>query len=187
MSTSSFANFQKGKLSFDSTVRYRDSDSDSEEYYELTGDSFYKRKIDKDGAIVDNNELSLRCLESEKQRLSELLSLIGTEITDPTRLMDIGMLYETGLAGIDRNLAKAWECYLKAAQLGDQKAIEFVMEVFSDESRKDLRKLLKNRAVSKEYYPVFFELGRRVNNTKLSAKLLSYKKALEKDEAGLKS
>ena len=157
-----------------------DSDEDDEENYEEYGDNF-DCKVDKDGNIVGDKKLEQLCISSENRVFSELLALMETGTDDPRKLIDLGMLYETGLAGIDRNLTKAWDCYLKAAQTGDKKAVEFVTELFSDESRKALRELLKNKCISKEAYPVFFDIGARKNDAELNAELLDYKGTLEND------
>ena len=157
-----------------------DSDEDYEKNYEEESDSF-DGKVDKDGNIVGDKELEQLCITSENRVFSELLVFTETGADDPRKLIDLGMLYETGLAGIDRNLTKAWDCYLKAAQTGDKKAVEFVTELFSDESRKTLRELLKNKCISKEAYPVFFDIGVRKNDAELNAELLDYKGTLEND------
>ncbi len=187
--------FKKGALSFCSLERRvvepdwdEDEDDEDDEDDDDFDDDFEEEyeedewslncNIDNDGNIVDDKELSSECLKSEKECLSELLSLIEAETADTTRLMDIGMLYETGLAGVDRNLPKAWDCYLRAAQTGDQKAIEFIREIFSDDNRKALRELLKSKCIRKEYYQVFFDLGARMHNAELTADLLDYKNSL---------
>ena len=100
----------------------------------------------------------------------------GTE--DPAQLMDIGMIYETGLAGVGKNLTLAWDCYLKAADTGDPQAAEFVREIFSEENRDEFHDLLKKKQISKDAYPVFFDLAQKANSAELTAELLEYKNSL---------
>ncbi len=136
-------------------------------------------QIDNEGNIVGDEEYLQECIESEKESLAELLALTITGTDDSARLLDLGMLYETGLAGVEKDLNKAWDCYLKAAAAGDQAAIEFVTEIFSAENRMELRELLTNKCISAESYSVFFDLGSAYNDAELTAELLDYKKALE--------
>ena len=136
-------------------------------------------QIDDEGNIVGDEEYLQECIESEKESLAELLALTITGTDDSARLLDLGMLYETGLAGVEKNLTKAWDCYLKAAAAGDQAAIEFVTEIFSADNRMELRELLTNKCISAESYSVFFDLGSAYNDAELTAELLDYKKALE--------
>lgn len=133
--------------------------------------------IDNNG-IIGNEELSQGCLELEKERTSNLLKLIETGTEDPDELVDLGILFETGLAGLEKNLKKAWYYYLKAAETGDDDAIEFVREIFSDENREDLEKLLSNKCISKDSFPIFYDLASKENNAGVTAQLREYKNSL---------
>ena len=62
--------------------------------------------------------------------------------------------------------------------MGDEKALEFVQVIFSEENRRELRELLKNKNISKEAYPVFFDIGAAKNNTELTAELQEYRNSL---------
>ena len=134
-------------------------------------------KIDKEGNIEE--EWRSVCLELEKERLSELLGFIDKGTDDPSHLINLGIIFETGLAGVDKNPAEAWDCYLKAAGTGDKDATEFVKMIFSDESKKDLQELLEQKHISRDSFPVFFDLAVKENNTELTAQLLEYKASLE--------
>ena len=136
-------------------------------------------KIDKTGTVVEDDKLSKKCLEYEKSCLSKILDYIGTETFNPSTLRDLGMLYETGLAGIERNLTAAWDCYLKAAVSGYKEGIEFVKEIFADENKEELHELLTNKRISKESFDRFFELALEDHNAELTAELLEYKASLK--------
>lgn len=151
-----------------------DSDEDDEENYEEYGDNF-DCKVDKDGNIVGDKKLEQLCISSENRVFSELLALMETGTDDPRKLMDLGMLYETGLAGIGKNLTLAWDCYLKAAGMGDREAVKFVTSIFYDVKRVEFRELLKNACISKKAYPVFAELALAKNDVELRAEVLEYK------------
>ena len=88
------------------------------------------------------------------------------------------MLYETGLAGLEKNPTLAWDCYLKAAETGNENAVKFVSEIFADESRAELYELLLNKSISRDAYPVLFDLAQKENSAELTAELLEYKNAL---------
>ncbi len=143
--------------------------------------SSFEREIDKEGNFIGNSGYLLqRCIELEKESMSDLLNLIETGTDDPSVLVKLGILYETGLAGVDRNLAAAWDYYLKAAGTGDEDAIGFVKKIFSDDSRKDLHELLARKCISRESYPVFFDLAVKEKKAELTAELLEYGASLEK-------
>ena len=180
--------YVNGRLSL-STTSYGEThgkDEEDENVYWDDDYSCYVRKhetslwccIDEEG-IIGNDELSEKCLNLEKDALSEILDLIETGTDDPEALMDIGMLYETGLAAIDRNLTVAWNYYLKAAGAGYKDAIRIVKEIFSDECKDDLKELFANKSISKNSFPVFFDLAAKENNAELTARLLEYKASLE--------
>ena len=88
--------------------------------------------------------------------------------------MILGMLYETGLAGVEKKLTSAWACYLKAAETGDNEAIVFVDEIFSDECKEERRQLLAGKCIGKESYPLFCDLAARKNSAELTAEILEY-------------
>lgn len=134
-------------------------------------------KVNRDGC-TDDDALTQRCLEIEKVKLSSLLALLETGTEDPAQLMDIGMIYETGLAGVGKNLTLAWDCYLKAVGTGDPQAAEFVREIFSEENRDEFHDLLKKKQISKDAYPVFFDLAQKEGSAELTAELLEYKNVL---------
>ena len=93
-------------------------------------------EIDKEGNFIGNNEYMLQaCVELEKERMSDLLKLIETGTEDPDELVKLGILFETGLAGLGKNLEKARYYYLKAVETGDEDAVEFVREIFNDENK----------------------------------------------------
>ncbi len=135
--------------------------------------------IDKAGFIVGDETLSRECLESEKVQLSELLQLIETGSYEPMNLVDLGLLFETGLAGVERDLTRAWTYYLQAAETGDDEAVEFASEIFSEESREDLLKLLAGKCITRELLPAFLDLAAKENNAELTAILTEYKAVLE--------
>ncbi len=135
--------------------------------------------IDKSGHIVGDDELSEACLRSEKEQLSELLELIEKGTDDPDDLVNLGILYETGLAGIDRDLSRAWSFYLKAAETGDEYAVEFLREIFADEYREELHELLANRYIRKEVFDLFFDFAIQENNAEVIAELSEYKASME--------
>ena len=161
------------------TIDLRDVIPEEEDSFSDEDHDYESLQIDHEGNIVGDEEYLQECIESEEDSLSELLDLITTGTDDSARLLDLGMLYETGLAGVEKDLNKAWDCYLKAAAAGDQAAIEFVTEIFSAENRMELRELLSNKCISAESYSVFFDLGSAYNDAELTAELLDYKKALE--------
>ena len=137
--------------------------------------------VGKDGNIIGDEKLAQDCLALEKENFAKILGFVGTDTDNPAELMDLGMLYETGLAGIDRNLTAAWDYYLKAAQTGDKKAVEFVKEIFSDESKEDFHKLLANKWINKESFDILFDLALEVRSAELTAELLEYKDSYEND------
>lgn len=155
-------------------------DDDEEEYDDETVS--FQCKIDKEGNIIDDDDLSEECLENEQERLSELIDLIEEGTDNPTELMSLGMLFETGLAGVERNLKTAWDYYLKAAETGDKNAVSFVIKIFLSENKDELRELLKNKCISKEAYPVFFDLAVKTERPELTAELLEYRKATEESD-----
>ena len=136
--------------------------------------------IDKEGNFIGNSRYMLQaCIELEKENMSDLLNLIETGTDDPGEMVKLGILFETGLAELDKNLEKAWNYYLKAAETGNEKAVKIVREIFSDECREDLLELLTNKDISKESFPLFFELASKENNAELTAQLLEYNKNLD--------
>ena len=141
--------------------------------------SSYDCKIDSEEDIIGNNRLSKECLALEKRRLSGLLELVEIGTEDPDTLINLGIFIEAGLAGLDRNLATAWDYYLKAARTEYKDAIEFVKKVFSDDSKEDVHGLLAKKIISKDSYPVFFDLAVKENNTELTAELLEYMVSFE--------
>ena len=154
-------------------------DEDIEEWdYDKDIHSSDVYRICSEGTAPDRR-LSGESNEFEKERLSKWLELIETGADNPSDLLALGILYETGLAGVDRNMTAAWDCYLKAAGTGDKDVIEFVKKVFVDDSREDLHELLANKCISRESYPVFFDLAVKEKNTELTAQLLEYKASLE--------
>ena len=155
---------------------FEDDDEDDEGYDEQ--DDCFECHVDKDGTLTGMDSVVQQCLASEKQALSDLLILMETGTEDPRRLLDLGMIFETGLGGVEKNLTLAWDWYLKAAAAGDGEAVAFVSEIFADENREELRALLENKNISKKSYPVFFDLGRVKNDPALTAELLDYKGSL---------
>lgn len=154
-----------------------DFDPDDDDNYDVEEKSFQCR-IDREGNIIGNDDIAEECRAMEKEKLSDLIALMETGTDDPVRLLDFGMLYETGLAGVEKNLKTAWDYYLKAAGTGDRKAVSFVKEIFLTENKDELRELLKNRYISKEVYPVFFDLGVKKERPELTAELLEYGSSL---------
>ena len=67
----------------------------------------------------------------------------------------------------------------KAVGTGDEDAVTFVREIFSSENKDVLRELFTSKSISKESYPLFFDLAQQENNAELTAVLLEYKAALE--------
>ena len=185
--------YADGKLSLSTLHRFEASDEDDEDNEDEEADDWdedyrcHVREIvtelscliDKEGRIIKDEKLSQECLKLEKERLAEIVDLIDAGTDDPAELIDLGMLYETGLAGVDRDLTAAWDCYLKAARTEDEEAVEFVKEIFTDESKDELRELLAQKCISKDSSPVFFNLAMEENNTELTAMLLVYKDSLE--------
>ena len=135
--------------------------------------------IDKEGYLTGDADVVQQCLSAEKAALSDLLVLMETGTDDPQQLLDIGMICETGLAGVEKDLTKAWDFYLKAADKGSADALAFISEIFAEEDRAELRELLKNKHISREAYPVLFGLGAAWNDAELTALLLDYRKNLE--------
>ena len=117
-------------------------------------------------------------MKSEKEKLSDLLALMQTGTDDPAQLMDIGMIYVTGLAGVEKDLTSAWDCYLKAAGTGDENAVKFVSELFADENRAELHELLQNKSIGKDVFTILFDLAQKEDSAELTAELLEYKNAL---------
>ena len=70
-------------------------------------------KIDRDGNVVGDEKYLEECIEFETDSLLRLLELIETGTDDPTLLLDLGMLYETGLAGVQKNLTIQIRCFWK--------------------------------------------------------------------------
>ena len=138
-------------------------------------------KIDKEGNIVGDEKLLQKCIKSEKEKLSKVLRFIGSEVEDPTQLINLGILYETGLAGVNKDLKIAWNYYLRAVGMGDQKAIKFVREIFSAENKEDFHKLIKDRCINIDSFPIFLDLAIKENNTEVIAILLEYKNYQEKN------
>lgn len=182
--------YLNGTLSLSSSHRYEVSGGDvGDENAEDWDDDYGCRvgedsvsltcDVDKDGFIINDDSLSQECLKFEKEELSDLLELVKTGTDDLYDLLDLGMVYEAGLAGIDRNLTLAWDYYLKAVGTGDEDAVTFVREIFSAESKDDLRELLTSKSISRESYPLFFELAQQENNAELTAELRKYKTSLE--------
>lgn len=97
--------------------------------------SSFECEIDKEGNFIGNSGHMLQaCIELEKERMSDLLKLIETGTEDPDELVKLGILFETGLAGLGKNLEKARNYYLKAVETGDEDAVEFVRGIFNDEN-----------------------------------------------------
>lgn len=174
-----------GTLRLTSSHRYEESGGEDDEGWDsnygcCVGEDSVSLTcgVDKEGFIIDDDSLSQECLKFEKEELSDLLELVETDSDDPYVLLDLGMLYETGVAGIDRNLTMAWDYYLKAVGTGDEDAVTFVREIFSSENKDVLRELLTSKSISKESYPLFFDLAQQENNAELTAVLLEYKASL---------
>ena len=159
-------------------INLDDEWNDDDEDYEEQGDGF-NCHVDKEGNIEGDSAVAQQCLSAEKQALSDLLALMEMGTEDPQQVMDLGMICETGIAGIQKDLTRAWDYYMKAANAGDAKALRFVSEIFADENRTLLRELLQNRNFSSEAYPVLFDLGQAKNNPELTAELLAYKQSPE--------
>ena len=162
-------------LGFDSEEDEEYEDEEVEREEEIVS---FSCQIDKAGRITENDKLLKTCIESEKEKLSDLLALMQTGTDDPAQLMNIGMIYETGLAGLEKNPTLAWDYYLKAAETGDKNAVEFVSEIFADENRAELRELLQNKSIGKDVFPVLFDLAQKKDNAELTAELLEYKNSL---------
>ena len=182
--------YLNGTLSLSSSHRYEVSGGDVEDENAEDWDDDYGCRVgedsvsltcgvDKDGFIINDDNLSQECLKFEKEELSDLLERVKTGTDDLYDLLDLGMVYEAGLAGIDRNLTVAWDYYLKAVGTGDEDAVTFVREIFSAESKDDLRELLTSKSISRESYPLFFDLAQQENNAELTAELRKYKASLE--------
>ncbi len=182
--------YLNGTLSLSSSHRYEVSGGDVEDENTEDWDDDYGCRVgedsvsltcdvDKDGFIINDDSLSQECLKFEKEELSDLLERVKTGTDDLYDLLDLGMVYEAGLAGIDRNLTVAWDYYLKAVGTGDEDAVTFVREIFSAESKDDLRELLTSKSISRESYPLFFDLAQQENNAELTAELRKYKASLE--------
>ena len=144
--------YLNGKLDFSSVKRIvisEDYDEEEGEYNTEYDESSYSYscKIDDKGRIVGNDKLMSECIDEEETMVTDsmewelsLADLIEIGTDDPQQLMDLGMLYETGLAGLEKNPTLAWDCYLKAAGTGDENAAEFVSLIFSQESRAELHR-----------------------------------------------
>lgn len=142
--------------------------------------SSFECEIDKKGNFIGNSGYMLQaCIELEKKSMSDLLNLIETGTEDPDEMVKLGILFETGLAGLDKNLEKSWDYYLKAAETENENAVKIVREIFDDENKEELHELLKNKCISKESFDRFFELALEDHNVELTAKLLEYKAALK--------
>ena len=142
--------------------------------------SSFECEIDKEGNFIGNSGHMLQaCIELEKKSTSDLLNLIETGTEDPDEMVKLGILFETGLAGLDKNLEKAWDYYLKAAETKNENAVKIVREIFDDENQEELHELLKNKCISKKSFDRFFELALEDHNVELTAKLLEYKAALK--------
>ncbi len=150
--------YKAGLLSLESIhIENFHFDEDTGEYkYDQDTISSYKSNVDREGNITEEWLLK-ECLTMEKEQLSALLDQMENGTEDPDLLINLGILFETGLAGLERDLTTAWNYYLKAAESGDEDAVEFVEDA----------------------YPVFFDLAVRENNAGLTAELLEYKDTLE--------
>ncbi len=135
--------------------------------------------IDKEGSIIEERDLSDECLKLEKEKMEGLLRLAENGEADPSDLVNLGILYETGLAGISKSLTAAWDYYLKAAQTRDEEAVEFVKEIFSEESAEEFHKLLADKQIGKESFAVLLELALEEKRAELTAELLDYKNSLQ--------
>ncbi|MBR5979425.1 MAG: SEL1-like repeat protein [Oscillospiraceae bacterium] len=182
--------YSDGTLHFNSVKRIVTSEEYDEEEGEYNTEydesSYsYSCKIDGEGRIIGNDILLSECMEEEETMVTDsmawelsLADLIEIGTDDPQLLMNLGILYETGLAGLEKNPTLAWDYYLNAAGTGDENAVKFVSEIFSAESREELRDLLKNRQISKDVFPVLFDLAQKEDSADLTAELLEYKNAL---------
>ena len=142
--------------------------------------SSFECEIDKEGSFIGNSGHMLQaCIELEKKSTSDLLNLIETGTEDPDEMVKLGILFETGLAGLDKNLEKAWDYYLKAAETKNENAVKIVREIFDDENKEELHELLTNKRISKESFDRFFELALEDHNVELTAELLEYKASLK--------
>ena len=56
--------------------------------------------------------------------------------------------------------------------------MDFLREIFSNECRDDLRKLLEDGSISKDWLPVFLDLASREKNEERMAELLEYQAAM---------
>ena len=171
--------YRKGCLLFTTSHYYNlHEDEDTCEWdYDWDINPLGKYEIDNEGKIADE-WLSKESTEFEKEKFAKWLRLIETGADAPADLMILGMLYETGLAGVEKKLTSAWACYLKAAETGDNEAIVFVDEIFSDECKEERRQLLAGKCIGKESYPLFCDLAARKNSAELTAEILEYGRIL---------
>lgn len=56
--------------------------------------------------------------------------------------------------------------------------MDFVREIFSNECREELRSLLEDGSISRDWFPVLLDLASKEKDEELTAELLEYQAAM---------